>query len=390
MGATLAGATWAAQAIHPGFLWLKSFAEAALVGGLADWFAVTALFRHPLGLPIPHTAIIPRSRDRIGETLARFLRENFLVPPVLMRQVVPLDTARLIADFLSGAARAPGEAAALRQTTVRLMDELLATDAAAEIAARLKKGSLDQLARANVAPLLGRLLEAMLAEDRHVPLVDSLIASVARALRSQEGLVRDMVHERTAWLLTLVKVDERIADALLNGLYALLSDMAADPHHPVRRRAGRALVRLAWALRHAPKTQAKVEDLKRELLANPALSHWIDGLFHQARRSIERFAAEGGDALAASAARALRDEAGLRRAVNDITRRAILGVVARHGDAIVGLVSATIHKWDAATITDKLESAVLRDLQYIRFNGTLIGGAIGVALHAMLVLAGAG
>lgn len=385
MAALLFLATWAMHALSPHYVWLKSFAEAALVGGLADWFAVTALFRHPMGLPIPHTAIIPRSKDRIGDTLARFLHENFLTEDVLGRQLARLDTATFLADFLSR----PVSGGALQQNALQLVGQLLETEAAAEIGEKLKSGAIGQLSETRISPLAGRMLGAALASERHVPIVNAIIDWASRTLHSQEGLIRAMVTERTAWLLTLVKIDNRIADALINGLDNLLAEMAGNPAHPVRRRAGRALARLAHALQHDPAMQAKAEALKRELVHSPALRDWLDDLWQRGRAGFSTFLS-GPDAadISVAVARALREDEALALAVNDIARRTLLNVVGHHGDTIVGLVSETVRGWDSATITEKLESAVLRDLQYIRLNGTLIGGTIGIVLHAILVLSG--
>lgn len=385
MGLVFLGSTWAMENIHHDFVWLKAFAEAALVGGLADWFAVTALFRRPMGLPIPHTAIIPRSKDRIGDTLARFLRENFLTPDIISAKLEQLDTARLLADFLSR----PMAGGRVRQGAMRLLGQLLDTPAANEIGEKLKSGAIRQLESTNIAPLAGRMIDAMVAERRHVPLVDSIIQWTIAVLDSQEGLIHDMVTERTSWILKLVKVDDKIAGALVNGLQGLLHDIAADPDHPVRERAGHALQKLAYGLKHVPATQEKMEALKLQLIHNPALTDWLDGMWQEARGQIGTFLeSETAGEISAAIAKALREDEGLAEAVNQISRRAILGVVQDHGDMIVGLVSETVRGWDAATITEKLENAVLRDLQYIRFNGTMIGGLIGLGLHGVLVLTG--
>ncbi|MFN3370154.1 MAG: DUF445 domain-containing protein [Sphingomonadaceae bacterium] len=380
------GATWAMANIDPRFVWIQAFAEAAMIGGLADWFAVTALFRHPMGLPIPHTAIIPRSKDRIGEALATFLKENFLTPMNVARRLEGFDAARMIAGVLER----PASGGRVRRGIGRLLVQLSETPAAAGVMKRLEAGASARLKEIEVSPLLGRALDAMLADGRHGPVLDGLIDWAARTLDSQEGLIRRMVEERTAWVLRLVNVDERIADELVGGLRGLLADLAANPDHPVRQKADRALQNLAFDLQHDPDMRAKVEAAKRDLLANPAVIDWLDGLWARLRGSLSRvLEGEGLSSLAADMASALTGDAALAAHVNQLARRAIVGTVRDHGDAIVALVSDTVKTWDVATVTDKLEGAVSRDLQYIRLNGTLIGGSIGVALHGLLVLAGA-
>lgn len=386
MGALFLGSTWAMTHVHPQFVWVQAFAEAALVGGLADWFAVTALFRHPMGIPIPHTAIIPRSKDRIGDALAVFLRDNFLTPRNVALRLEGFDAAQAIAGVLER----PASGGRIRRGMAQLAGQLADTEAAHAIGARLQAGLKARLRETDVAPLLGRMLAAMIAQGRHRPVIDQLVQWAGRTLDSQEGMIRAMVTERTAWFLRWIDVDERVADALVGGLRDLLVDMALDPHHPVRERADRALENLAFDLQHLPETRDKVEAMKRDLLDNPALGDWLEGLWAKARAGIAGFLeGEGSGELAAAMASALRADPALATAVNQLARRGIVGVVNDHGDRIVSLVSETVKAWDAKTVTDKLESAVSRDLQYIRLNGTLIGGSIGLALHAVLVLAGA-
>jgi uncharacterized membrane-anchored protein YjiN (DUF445 family) len=233
------------------------------------------------------------------------------------------------------------------------------------------------------------MLEAMVENGRHHPVIDGLIDWAGRTLDSQEGLIRAMVEERTAWLLRLVNVDERVANELVNGLRALLADMASDPAHPVREKADRALANLVFDLKHMPETRAKVERVKLELLESPAVGHYVEGMWSKAKDGLKAlFEGDGASDIASHMARALREDKPLATAINQLARRAVVGVVADHGDSIVALVSDTVKGWDAATVTEKLETAVSRDLQYIRLNGTLIGGSIGLLLHAILMLSG--
>ncbi len=388
MAVLLAFATWAEAALHPGWAWVQAFCEAALVGGLADWFAVTALFRHPLGLPIPHTAIIPKSKDRIGDALATFLRENFFTPSVVARRLEGFDAAGVAGRMLT----APADGARrgrVRRALVALARQLAQTPAADALGERLKAGVVRRLEGLDLAGLLASTLEAAVAEGRHWPVIDSLLAWGARTLDAEEPALRAMVEARTNWLLRLISLDERVADEILAGLRGFLAEIATDPDHPVRRRAEAALANLIFDLRHDPETIGQVEAWKQALIANPAVSRWIEGLWAQARSGLAGFLeGEGAGRLFRQLGEALAKDPALRTAINSLARRAIVGVVRDHGDSIVALVSDTVKGWDAETITAKLETAVGRDLQYIRLNGTLIGGSIGVALHAILRLAG--
>ena len=377
----------ALDARHPAIGFVRSFAEAAMVGGLADWFAVTALFRHPLGLPIPHTAIVPRNKDRIGDTLAQFLRDNFLVPRVVARRMHRLDVASAAGRWLAGSASAQGR---LRRGASRLAVEWLnAFDP--ERFGGMFKGAVGQQLRATpIAPLLGQALSAVIAQNRHVPLIDGIVRWAARILTANEHLIRAMVHERAGSILRWTGLDETLANKLLDGLDQLLFDMAEDPHHPLREKANEGLAILAQDLQHSSEMQARIEGLKEELIANPAMQRWLDGLWEQARTALLRIARDPEAALAGRLGEALHQlgetlqrEPRLQATINRFVRRAVVGTAADYGDGIVRLVSETVRGWDARTITRRLENAVGRDLQYIRVNGTIVGGLVGVLIHAV-------
>ena len=376
--------------IHPAWGFVRAFAEAAMVGGIADWFAVTALFRHPLGLPIPHTAIIPRNKDRIGDTLAAFLRDNFLTPTVVARRMREVDVAGAVGRFL---AQPPGEGR-LREGASRLLADILESLDEEQLGGMVKSAVAARMRAIDIAPLLGRTLEAAMTEDRHVPMVDSLVAWAGRTLDSNEDMIRRMVHERANWILKLAGLDTRLADAIVDGLRRLSIDMAVDPDHPVRAKAEEGLATLAWKLQHDPETRSKVEAWKAEMIDNPAVSDWLGGLWEQSRAGLLAAARDPDAALAGKFGEALRQlgqslqkEPRLARAINQFARRAAAGIAASYGSGIVTLVSETVRAWDARTVTDRLEAAVGRDLQYIRINGTLVGGLVGLAIHTAEVLA---
>ena len=379
-----------ARALEPGYPWLawvKAFAEAAMVGGLADWFAVTALFRHPLGLPIPHTAIIPRNKDRIGEALASFIKENFLVPSVVARRMRNIDVAGAAGRFL----RTPAaEGTRIRHGASRLIadvfegldDERLGGIVKGAIAARIQK--------MEVAPLLGHALASAINEDRHVPMLEAAIRWMARALDANEDLIRAMVHKKASWVLKLAGLDAKLADAIIDGLRKLTAEMSTDPAHPVRIKVEEALAKLANDLQTNAETRAKVEEMKEQLLANRSVALWIDTLWQKGRESIIRAARNPDAALAGrlgellkAMGTSLEQDPRIRAAINQFVRRAAAGMAQSYWTSIVKLVSETIRSWDARTVTARLEAAVGRDLQYIRINGTLVGGLVGLVIHGL-------
>ncbi|MFN3675124.1 MAG: DUF445 domain-containing protein [Sphingomonas pseudosanguinis] len=375
------------QPIHPAWGFVRAFAEAAMVGGLADWFAVTALFRHPLGLPIPHTAIVPRNKDRIGDTLANFLRTNFLVPRVVARRMIRLDVAGAAGRWL---AQPPQEGGRIRRGASRLFAEMLTAFDPQRLGGMVKAGIGSRLRATEVSPILGQLLKAAIAEGRHVPLMESVIRWAGQALAANEPVVRAMVHERAGAILRWTGLDETVADKLIDGLDKLLHDMADDADHPIRLKIEEGLDRLAWDLQYDPDMRARVEAMKADLIANPAMQRWLDGLWEQAREGLLRLARDPEAVTAGKLGETLRQlgqtlqsDPRLAATINRFVRRAVVGIAADYGDGIVRLVSETVRGWDADTVTSRLENAVGRDLQYIRINGTLVGGSVGLVLHVV-------
>jgi len=232
------------------------------------------------------------------------------------------------------------------------------------------------------------MLTAAIADRRHLPLIDSIIRWAGLTLEDNEQMVRDMIHERANALLRFTGLDERLANSVLDGLYRLLAEVLVDPEHPLRNKIEEGLEKVAHDLAHDPETQARVEKMKRELLDNPAVADWWQGVWERIRKSLIDMARRPdktldgwvGSSLSELGA-ALREDRRLQVQVNRFARRTAVGVATRYGDQIVTLVSETVRRWDATTITGRIENAVGRDLQFIRINGTLVGGLVGVTIH---------
>src|SRR3954466_11676109 len=384
----MAGVFVAARALEPRYPWLsyvKSFAEAAMVGGLADWFAVTALFRHPLGLPIPHTAIIPRNKDRIGEALARFLQENFLIPSVVARRMRNIDVAGAAGRFLQTPSQE--EQSRIRAGASRLIADIFESLDDERLGGIVKTAVSSRLRAMEISPLLGHALASAINEERHVPMLEAAIRWTARALDANEQLIREMVRKKANWVLKLAGLDAKLADAIIDGLRKLTVEMSTDPAHPVRIKVEEALAQLANDLQTRPETRERVEAIKEQLLDNKSVSLWLDTLWQKGREAIIRAARNPDAVLAGKLGEILRSMGGtlesdtrIRAAINQFARRAAVGMAASYGSSIVKLVSETVRSWDARTVTARLEAAVGRDLQYIRINGTLVGGLVGVIL----------
>jgi uncharacterized membrane-anchored protein YjiN (DUF445 family) len=380
----------ALQGRHPAWGYVAAFAEAAMVGAIADWFAVVALFRHPLGLPIPHTAIIPRSKDRLGESLANFLCTHFLGTTQLMARIRKADPSGSLARWLAQPARAEKIGAvatrALRQGLGWLDQEGM-------------RGTLQRLATAGLrqvdpAPLLGRVLQLLSADGRHRPLLDDMLRRLAAMLDDAElqaQLSTAIAHEIRA--LRYVRLDHVAARAATGKIVAAvahtLHDMADDPQHPLRQRFEDAAQRYILQLQHDAGLQERGRALRDELLAHPALGSYLHGLWDQLVAYLQGALADPDSALqhrlAATVRQAgarLEGNAEARAWIDDALLEAAPRWIDQYREDIRRYVVARVHDWDAREMTLELERTVGRDLQFIRINGTLVGGLVGLGIHA--------
>jgi uncharacterized membrane-anchored protein YjiN (DUF445 family) len=377
------------QDVHPAWGFLRAFAEAGLVGGLADWFAVTAIFRHPLGLPIPHTAVIPRSQGRIADALGAFIVDNFLQPALVAERLagrdLALGIARALADPRQAARLADSLVAALPQLADLVDDETVAAFLRRQLAAGAGSG--------RAAGLAGHALAAAAESGRAQVLVDAALAEGWRALEAHQGAIRQRVRARSPWFSRLIGVDAKAADAIIGALADTLCAVTADAAHPLRAQANAGLRRFAEDLQTDPALRAQLEALIDEALAHPALRAFGADLWRDVKA---RLRDDGVDppgplrrAIAAGIVRigeGLAEDDAARAAINAHLRALAAALAARHGGDVASIVSETIRSWDAQTMTAKLEQSVGDDLQYVRINGALIGGVVGVALHTISVM----
>ena len=374
--------------VHPAWGYVLACAEAAMVGGLADWFAVTALFRHPLGLPIPHTAIVPENKDRIADTMATFLRTNFLTPQVVARRMRGTNIAAAVGGWLADPQSGGG--GRVRAGAAELLAQALESLDPDRLGNQVRGGLFRQIDRLEVSPLLGQMLGTAIADRRHMPVIESLVRWTGLTLEDNEELVRELIHARANAILRWTGLDERLANSVLDGLYKLLAEVIVNPDHPLRAKVEEGLAKLAQDLQTDAELRERVERMKGELIANPAVSTWWQGVWERLRTGmlerLRRPEGEIGGQLAEALAelgRHLRDDPALQAQINRFARRTLVGAASRYGDQIVRLVSETVKRWDARTVTDRIEGAVGRDLQFIRINGTMVGGLVGVTIHVI-------
>ncbi len=374
---------------HPALGFVRAFAEAAVVGALADWFAVTALFRRPLGLPLRHTAIIPRNKDRIGAALGRFVEQNYLAPE--------LDAARLAQHQLAGPL---AHWLARTENAERVVDHLV--NALPPLLRALDNETLRhfvrdaivaRLRRFEAAPLAGQALELLVAEGRHRPLVDAVLHGAVELLREHETEIRERVRANTAWIWQKLSMDERIADRIIAAAEEMLLEVSADPEHPWRQRLDRGVADFALALRESEQYRAQGEAIKQQLLQHPVLLDYLAGVWSGISRLLQDDLARQDSALRARllelcrlTAEGLERDDALRAQLDDWLRAAIVSTVSAQRHQVAGLIEHTVQQWDGQTMADRIEGQVGADLQFIRINGTLIGGLVGLTLHTVTVL----
>jgi uncharacterized membrane-anchored protein YjiN (DUF445 family) len=364
--------------------YVQAFAEAATVGACADWFAVTALFRRPLGLPIPHTGIIPRNKDRIGAALGAFVADNFLTVEVLEARLRALEVGRWGAAWL----RQRRNAAAVAERLVTLAPELL--DLSTPEARRRFVGALvgDLVAGVPAAPFAAGVLRAAWSGARSEVVLDAGLDLVARALAQNADLIRAEVAGRTyRWLPRWI--DDKIADSILAGLTRTLEEMR-NPEHPWRGRVRQFVEDFIQRLETDPELAARVETIKRQILANPGLGERLGGLSEALESRLRSATPEAAQALTdrltgwlAGFGAWLYDQTEAIEIFNGWARQAVQRTIAPRRRLIGRTIAGVVAGWDTESVVEKLETQVGADLQYIRINGTIVGGLVGLTLYTL-------
>ena len=375
---------------EPGYavLLIRSGAEGGAVGGLADWFAITALFRHPLGLPIPHTAILPRSKERIGAAIGRFIEENFLTREVVLRRLRDALIGRRVVDWLA----APDTATDIAEWVTRALPKILHALDSPELQAFVRRTLGEQMGRIDIAPVLGRLVEAMATTGEADRLFDAATDAGLSWLETHRDDIYRVVGERNRWWIPKA-INRRIATAIIEGLSDLLGRLR-EPDSDARQQFRDALRQVIDELTSSPERRAQIEAAKARLLSHPDVQNWFGSLWRNAlagalrdleqpsprtRASIENLLRAIARALAADKTAVGQIEAAIERAaLTIIVRRAEIGAI----------VADVVRGWDERSMTERLEVTIGSDLQYIRMNGTLVGAGVGATLFVIVHLLG--
>ena len=377
------------QAHWPQLRWLQAFAEAATIGAIADWYAVVALFRRPLGLPIPHSAIIPRNQRSIGESLGRFVTGHLLTPQTIGERLERFQSTRQLAEWFSK----PTNAAAFADSLTALLPVLLRAPDDADLQRLFRTAVLPRLAALDAAALAQRFIGLLLDTRLHDALLDRVLTHLDAWLIVNEPLVRDKFSEASKY--TPAFVDTYVVRKFVEGTRTLIHEVAADPAHPLRSAFERALAEWAQGLSASPERRAEAQSLLQGALAGLANDQDLRRFREALARGVESDLARPDStlrqsiaALTVALAQAIvRDPALLARLERSWLRLA-RALAARHGGQIAALIAEVVKGWDPEEAARKLELEIGPDLQFIRINGALVGGIVGVVLYAGAVLAG--
>jgi uncharacterized membrane-anchored protein YjiN (DUF445 family) len=381
-----AAAVFVVTTRHGGDGWVgyvRAFAEAAMVGALADWFAVTALFRYPLGIPIPHTAIIPRRKDQIGRSLGEFVEGNFLTHDVLAERLSHARVGERLGMWLrrpANAARAGEAVADVLKGTLEVLDDK-----------QVQEG-LERVVRARIdatpaAPLVGRIIEVSVEGGHHQRLLDAVLVGLRGFLDDNRTTFRRRLEQESPWWVP-EPIDDRIFKKIYTAVERFMDELAADPDHEVRRTIDARVARFAERLQHDPALLAKGEELKNELLEHPEVRAWLESLWLSLKEGMVTAADDPSSELRVRLltglqhiGKRLASEPELRRKVDGWVERAVGYLVEHYRSEVSDLIATTVERWDTETTARKVELQVGRDLQFIRINGTLVGGIAGVMIH---------
>ena len=374
---------------------IKAMAEAAMVGALADWFAVVALFRRPLGLPIPHTAVIARNQARIGRNLATFVRDKFLDVPSLVALIRRHDPAERLAQWLT----APGNAALLGHQATRLASAALETVQDAQVERFIQKAARTLIGQVDMSRALAAVLDTLTHNGRHQALLDDVLAKLTELLHNEDTrawvaqtivawLKKD--HPRTEKLLPSDWLGDKGSALLARALESVMADVAANPQHALRAQFDAAVQRFIERLRSDPEWVHKGEEIRTYLQTDATVAGYVQTLWQDLRGALQRDLADDDSVVARQVrnlgqwlGQSLAGDAALRQSLNERLEHWVQGLAPDVSQFVAQHIEDTVRRWDTEEMTQLIELNIGKDLQYIRINGTVVGGLIGLVLFAV-------
>ncbi len=378
------------EARYPWLGYVRATAEAGMIGGIADWFAVTALFRHPMGIPIPHTAIVSARKDKIGMSLGRFVQNNFLSRDVIVHKLRSVGAARKMAEWLAR----PENAHTLSQHTSAAITGLIQVLRDEDVQELIDQSITTRVRKTQVAPLMGQVLGVVTAENRHQELLVAALRMIARVVDENRDVLRSRIGEETPWWFPTA-VDDRIYQKVVAGIEHTLHEVSVDPDHPLRARFNEAMDEFVDKLKSSPEMIARGEALKEEVLQHPAVRSYSASLWGEMKESLLRHNADPESRFRERVERAvtafgesLQGDEELLGKVEGWIEGAVLYVVEQYRHEVADLISTTVAAWPAEDTSRKIELQIGKDLQFIRINGTLVGGLAGLIIYTLSQLFG--
>ena len=376
-------ATRLLESRYPWLGWVRAMSEAAMVGALADWFAVTALFRHPMGIPIPHTAIVPNRKDRIGASLGGFVQNNFLSPELIRAKLQQLGISRRIGEWL----REPANARKISMHASKALAGTVQVLRDDDVQDLLDRSVIARIRATRVAPVVGNALSLITASNRHQELLDEALKLLDRVVDQNDEIIRDRIRKESPWWLP-ESVDNKIHDKIVTAIENLLHAVTTDPNHPLRARFDAAVDRFVERLKTSPEVIAKGEELKEELLAHPSVRQFSAAVWTDAKDAIVKYSegpADGEvrpvDRGIVSLGETMLEDPELLAKVDGWILDATIYVVDQYRTEVGQFIADTVRGWDPEDTSRKIELAVGRDVQFIRINGTIMGALVGLLLY---------
>jgi uncharacterized membrane-anchored protein YjiN (DUF445 family) len=370
---------------YPWLAIVVATAEASMVGALADWFAVTALFRHPLGIPIPHTAIIPARKDRVGITLGQFVQRNFLNKDVIAQRLTMLRPAERLSKWL----QEPGTASSVARQLARAVSAGANVLRDEDVDNVIGNAVMTRIRETPVAPIIGKFLALLTADNRHQALLDQVIRLTAKGLTENQDLIRDRVDKETPWWVPGA-VDDKITKRIVDALEKTMKDVNENPDHPIRLRFDTAIDEFIVKLQASPDVILKAERIKDEVLNAGAVRQLSGAIWRDTKAALSRYADSPDEVNTEAIERGLRgigqaiqSDPALMAKIDQWIVDAAIAVIERYQDEVGELIATTVKRWDPIATSRRIELAIGRDLQFIRINGTLVGGLAGMLLYLL-------
>ena len=365
--------------------YVRAGSEAAMVGALADWFAVTALFRHPLGLPIPHTAIIPNRKNEIGRSLGEFVQGNFLTREVITERMAGVHVGERLGSWLSEPNNAERAAEAAADAIGGVLEVLDDRDVEEALGSAVER----RLEQTEVAPLLGKAIDVAVDGNHHQRMLDGVMKGIGGFLEDNREMLRDRLDHESPWWVP-DSIDDRVFAKIFGGVQRFLADVSSSPNHEVRTSINERVVALAAKLRNDPALIAKCEAMKLELLHHPDVQAWLQSLWGELKASMLAASKDPESELRrrmvdgfTNAGVRLTTDREIQAKIDDWVERLVSYVVENYKHEVAGLISSTVERWDSADTSKRIELQVGRDLQFIRINGTVVGGLAGIVIHTV-------